>query len=296
MDVDTAITYLDFVVERHRVWDARQVGAPQPWTDDPVLRTRKFTNVYRVLDPGSQFVLTDLALPGDHRRDVLARIFLYRYTNLPATWLRLRDALGHYPTEADILRGEEVIGTMQAIAFDGGKVFSGAYVILPQPNRPGNKIVQAVELAARWMANHATDFLLADTQQERYDILRSEYGVGPFLAMQILTDWGYTPQCGEDREDQFIIPGPGCIKGAKAIAPSAPVMDTLLWCHREVNNLDGMPALRLPDLDGRVRRPSLMDVQNTLCEFSKYVRGPRAGEYVPAHPGPQPAPVLPSHW
>jgi hypothetical protein len=156
--------------------------------------------------------------------------------------------------------------------------------------------VQAVELAARWMANHATDFLLADTQQERYDILRSEYGVGPFLAMQILTDWGYTPQCGEDREDQFIIPGPGCIKGAKAIAPSAPVMDTLLWCHREVNNLDGMPALRLPDLDGRVRRPSLMDVQNTLCEFSKYVRGPRAGEYVPAHPGPQPAPVLPSHW
>ena len=295
MDADAAITYLDFVVERHRVWDARQVGAPQPWTDDPVLRTRKFTNVYRVLDPGSQFVLTDLAKPGDHVRDVLARIFLYRYTNEPLTWRYLHSQFGKYPSERDIASGA-VAAEIKRYREAGNRVFSGAYVILPAPNRPGDKVQQAVDLTNRWMDVHATDFLLADTQQERYDILRSEYGVGPFLAMQILTDWGYTPQCGEDREHEFVIPGPGCIKGAKAIAPAAPVMDTLLWCHREVNNLDGMPALRLPDLDGRVRRPSLMDVQNTLCEFSKYVRGPRAGEYVPAHPGPQPAPVLPSHW
>ena len=43
-----------------------------------------------------------------------------------------------------------------------------------------------------------------------------------------------------------------------------------------------------------------MDVQNTLCEFSKYVRFQSkpipTKQYVPAHPGPQPPPVLPKHW
>ena len=52
--------------------------------------------------------------------------------------------------------------------------------------------------------------------------------------------------------------------------------------------------------DGVLRKPSLMDVQNCLCEFSKYVRfleKPKpANPYVPAHPGPQPAPLLPGHW
>jgi hypothetical protein len=285
MNPDAALDYLAFVPERHKVWEARQAGAPQPWTLDPVLATRKFTNVFRVLDPGSQFVLTDLC-SGDEW-DTLFRVFLYRYTNLPAAWRDARRYLGDYPSHE--FSTSEIVTSFTQRRDRGLKVFSGAYVILPQPNRPGDKIVQAVELATRWIGSRGRDFLAARSQQQRYDILRREYGVGPFMAMQILTDWGYTPQCGEDREAEFVVAGPGAIRGAKALGYSNPLR-AIDDCRLEV-----LLGNDVPTLPGG-RTPSRMDIQNTLCEFSKYVKGPRAGTYVPAHPGPQPAPVLPLHW
>jgi hypothetical protein len=294
MDVDVAMSYLDFVPNRHRVWEARQAGAAQPWTDDPILRTRKFTNVYRALDPGSQFVLTDLAHPAEDPQpmDVLFRCFLYRYTNLPETWRYLREFLDGYPTFGGTPPGL-LVEAIHRRRDEVGRVFSGAYVILPQPNREGDKVEQAVSLAYRWVENHGRDFLAASTQDERFAVLRREYGVGPFMAMQILTDWGYTPQCGEDRENEFVVPGPGCIKGAKFVAPTWPVMETLLWARTLTSTMPEMPVVQ-------GRSPSLMDVQNTFCEFSKYHRYASkpipVREYVPAHPGPQPAPVLPAHW
>ncbi len=53
-------TYLSFCRERHKIWLKRQAGDPGPWTDDPILATRKFTNVFRILDPGTQFVVQEL--------------------------------------------------------------------------------------------------------------------------------------------------------------------------------------------------------------------------------------------
>jgi hypothetical protein len=277
-------TYLEFVEERHRVWELRQLGAPQPWTTDPTLATRKFTNVFRVLDPGSQFVFE---LESDGDAETLFRLFLYRYTNEPETWRYMRQELGRWPEAHD--GPATFIDLLKNYRVRGNRVFSGAYVILPQPNRPGDKVVQAVELAYRWMENHAEDFMDASSQVARYDILRREYGVGPFMAMQILTDWGYTRHCGEDRENDFVVAGPGAIKGAKALGMARP-LEAIHRCHALIQLGDDVPTLP----GGRT--PSLMDVQNTLCEFSKYVRGPVARSYRPAHPGHQPDPILPDHF
>lgn len=287
IDPDMAMLYLDFVAERHRVWERRHAVQPAPWTDDPVLRTRKFTNMFRVLDPGSQFVLTDLLC--DDPVDFIARCFLYRYTNLPATWYAMRDAFGHYPTaeEMDIPLCDAIIQYREM----GHKVFSGAYVILPQPNRPGDKVVQAVRLARQFVDEKAVDFLNAETQAERFTVLRSLYGCGDFMAMQILTDWGYGQQ--EDRENEFVMPGPGCAKGARYLDPQAAPEETLMWAVQAVTT-----DPRCPVVEGRV--PSWMDVQNTLCEFSKYVRYEAkpapAKDYNPVHPGVQPKPTLPTWW
>lgn len=283
-------TYLQFVEERHRIWELRQLGAPQPWTTDPTLATRKFTNVFRVLDPGSQFVF-DLCHPAEDPtpKDVLFRLFLYRYTNEPATWRYLREYFDGYPIAT--YGAARLIEALHRWRDEQGqRVFSGAYVILPQPNRPGDKVAQAVELAYRWVENHADDFLAARSQVARFDILRREYGVGPFMAMQILTDWGYTPQCGEDREAEFVVAGPGAIKGAKAVGWAGVPLTTIKVCHALVHT-----DIETPTLPGG-RTPSFMDIQNTLCEFSKYVRGPVARTYRPAHPGAQPDPILPEHF
>jgi hypothetical protein len=108
--------------------------------------------------------------------------------------------------------------------------------------------------------------------------------------MQILTDWGYRGD--DDLEDDFVVPGPGCIKGAKVIYPDRPVMKTLRWAVDAVRELADCPRLGY-------RKPSIMDVQNTLCEFSKYHRytnKPVPAPYQPSHPGQQPTPVLPTYY
>lgn len=279
LDVDAAMTFLAFVEERHRIWEQRQQGLPQPWTADPVLATRKFTNVFRVLDPGSQFVFD---IEADTAWDTLARLFFYRYTNLPATWDHVKSVLGRYPLEEDI--GPELERIIKDYRDAGNKVFSGAYII--PPNGTGDKVTQVVELTKRFMTDCTEDFLAATTQADRFKVLERNQGVGKFLAMQILTDWGYTT---EDREDEFVVLGPGALKGASALAPGAKPMDVLMWAVEAIRSSPNCPTVR-------DRKPSWMDVQNCFCEFSKYVRGPVATTYQPAHPGMQPKPTLPRWW
>ena len=95
--------YRTFVFNRHRIWEARQAGEPQPWAPtDPILSSRKFTNVFRVLDPGSQYVVGMLQEPGLEPRDALARAALYRFTNRPETWDHVKAVLGRWPLADDM--------------------------------------------------------------------------------------------------------------------------------------------------------------------------------------------------
>lgn len=275
--------YRDFVIERHLIWMARQANEPQPWTTDPVLSRRKFTNMFRVLDPGSQFVVTDLicADPVDY----LARCVLYRYTNLPRTWYAVRRNLGRHPLAEDM--NDDLIGLLHDYRDQGNTVFSGAYIIMPNPGVTGSdKIADAVNLTRNFIIEKGVEFFEQETQQGRFRTLLSFPGIGRFMAMQILTDWGYGQFV--DRENEFVIAGPGAVKGARHLTNERPedliYVLTREWSQDEI--------VRLND-----HSLSLMSVQNTLCEFSKYVREletPRkTSPYSPAHPGLQPVPVLP---
>lgn len=305
IDADVAMDYVAFVVERHKIWQARQAGLPQPWTDDPILARRKFTNVFRVLDPGSQFVLTDIDEPELDERDTLARLVLYRYTNRPATWQHIGDEMGGYPT-ADQM-GEDLIQVFREYRDSGNQVFSGAYIILPQPGVVGtDKCEDVVNLARTVVDDVFPEWDFATSQEDRFDLLLRNKGVGKFLAMQILTDWGYTHH-GSDVENEFVICGPGADAGARELDrltvgdkwPAKGVaLEVLEWCWEAIYAHPGCPTVGLSG--GMLRRPSAMDVQNTLCEFSKYARLQRkmssGPPYSPDHPGVQPAPLFPEHW
>lgn len=280
--------YENMVVERHRIWLVRQSQAQPPWTTDPILRNLKMTNMFRVLDPGSQFVLTDLLC--DHPRDFLARCVFYRITNLPSTWRAIKNTFGRYPKEKDFVEYGHVLAEfLDSYRAAGNKIFSGAYIIIPNPGVAGSdKMVDALGLVKHFMEEKAEDFLFADTQEKRYHILRSTKGIGRFLAMQILTDWGYGQR--EDRENEFIVAGPGASRGAAHLNPDVSAEATIadlafrIWWDDPLVQINGYGL-------------GLMNTQNTLCEFSKYVRemrNPRkVTPYKPAHPGYQEKPVLP---
>lgn len=311
--------FLRFAVERHKIWERRQAGQPQPWTEDPILATRKFTCVFRVLDPGTQFLLNELFDPWLDPEDTLMRAFLYRHTGRVETWQYLELTTG-YPTVGlleDVrqawhsYRGEVKTKTIMEKnhSYTAHKIertkresqrpfFTSAYLVFPQSDTPGtDKLDSIIDLTKRLFTPGSPDYIMpewlrAKTQAERFKILRRNKGVGDFMAMQVLTDWGY--QCGEDREDEFLVPGPGSIKGAKAIDPSARTMDVVKRVVEEVRALPQCPVVGY-------RRPSLMDIgSNLLCEWSKYTRFKGqplpAKIYKPAHPGPQAPPVLPRYY
>ena len=50
-------TYWRFAAERQCVFFRRFEGSPAPWTQDPVMRAYKFTNVYRASDRVSQYLI-----------------------------------------------------------------------------------------------------------------------------------------------------------------------------------------------------------------------------------------------
>lgn len=321
LDPDAAMTFLDFVVERHKVWERRQLGAPAPWSEDPILASEKFTNVFRVLDPGTQFVFTDLAADDPSPRDLLMRLFLYRHTGRVEVWRYLYNEMAGYPTVDDLddvlevfkeYRGDAHVRTRTSDPRNAGRktrtdfkrsVFTGAYLVFPQSQVKGtDKLESIVGLTKRLFVGHGPNmstasFFTARSQAERFASLRSNKGVADFMSMQILTDWSYLH--GTD-DDPFVVCGPGAKKGAAALAPGAKAEDVLRWACGSLWRLSDCP--RLEPHDEVSRLPSYMDVQNCLCEFSKYIRyservysGPMK-RYTPSHPGPQPDPVLPRHW
>lgn len=299
-------TYLQFVKERHLVWERRYAGQPGPWTDDPVLQRRKFCNVFRAIDHGSQFVIKEL-LYGDDRTgittaDVFMRSFLYRYTNRPEPWEFFHVMHGRYPLRHDLDSGL-LLDTWRAYAANGGTVFGVAYkMFVGQENRGVDRLTWAVRLAEEYFAEgtaHDTVQRLArcTSLQERLDVLRTIPRCADFMSMQVATDIGYSAHVQGD-ENETVLHGPGSRKGAGHIVPGAKPVDVIRWLQEEFwSVLPDAPALALPD--GREHRLSLMDVQNSLCEFGKYMRyranGPARG-YRPAHPGQQPRIMLPEHW
>lgn len=322
VDPERLTEFLEFTVERHRVWERRVLGEEPPWTTHPALACRKFTNVYRVLDFGSQWLFTSGWIDGEaDPRDQLMRLFLYRHTGRWESWdvfLELQGALtiADLPLARDVLksyRGGSREVTSGKTSGGGGKrerkgrlfdrsVFTSAYLVFPQSTVAGTDKLDSIFDLTRRLFDPASpddivpDFMKARSQAERFKVLRRNKGVADFMSMQILTDWGYTPQCGEDREDDFIVPGPGAKKGAAALAPGTRPEDVARWALETVRSTPGCPSLFVKN-SMSIRQPSLMDVQNLLCEFSKLVRyTPTGTPYVPAHPGPQPAPEFPTHW
>ena len=303
MDDEVFADYRQVMFLRHRIWQHRQSDIPEPPRTPlyPILEKKKFTNVFRVLDPGSQYVVRMLQEPGLEPEDALARAILYRFTNRPETWDHLKNVYGRWPLAED-MNGDLVQALHET---PGGQIFSGAYIIMPTPGKEGDKVLGAVRLTRRLTARGGSERVVeqvagAASPAAAYAALRGHFGMGDFMSMQILTDWGY--YWPEYDENEFVVAGPGSRRGVAELFPNGTDLsaeEVIRWVRDDWWLDVSCPAIPMPG--GQLRVPSLMDVQNTFCEYSKYRRYKRNGDisgplYRQAHPGKQPLPLLPHHW
>lgn len=261
MNIDNVVR---FAKARHRLYEGKEVKSP-------ILRTRKFTNVFRVLDRGSQYLLNLMdTYSKAERLDRLALSYFYRQVNRPDTM----DAIieqndGYLPNAEDIFNPKWYRKVIEpVVAARPGAFLNGAYIILINPGDSRGTVDKMADVfpAAK---PFLTDVARYDSLDNRVDMLQKTPGLGPFLAMQIATDLGYCR--GErDQENEFVLAGPGSRRGVGWVLGREGGQATPKEALRVIQEF---PVDRLPPLPGsNGRHASWMDIQNVFCEFSKYAR------------------------
>ena len=259
-----------FIQERYAILKRRQQGFPKPWTQDPILQSYRFCNVYREDDTVTQWIKQNWRDPNTSDPDVWFAMAVARFVNWPDTLAEV----GYPVPWTDKMCGH-FIGTLASRGEMGKKVWTGAYLI--HAGRGGSKIGHIAYdiLTALW---EKRDYIreAADSCAHFNKRLMEFNGVGSFMAGQIVCDTKYTRllDAAKDWWD-FATPGPGSRRGLARVT-NRPV--NYRWKDEEwLGDLMELKASLSPkflkeNFNSGMPMIHAQDLQNCLCEFDKYER------------------------
>lgn len=292
--------FFKFMYERHMIWHRRFVKKmpKDKWTDDPILKVTKYTNIYRQLDRGTLWYLQTIGARFkrkiksiDKKRDagklseeeydnkvrVITRelIFLtimYRLCNRIETFEYVGIPKYRY------FNIKTFYNRLMDIRNSGQSVMTSAHLTCPAVNKETK--VQAYTtgvLDAFIKASDVTDAIFdADTPKKVFKALRSVYGVGGFTGYEIYCDLCYLKAIPWTTND-FVNVGPGAKEGIRLIYPSTKgskeIEDRLWQIHGEQHTWWKMFAIDFPwynKYEPVKDELSLRCIEHSLCEFSKY--------------------------
>jgi hypothetical protein len=260
-----------FAVKRQHVYMSRAAGLSVPWTDDPILARYRFTNPYRGADRVSQALISMVYSADDDVDDdtLFLRTMLFKVFNKTATWDGIVATLGMPDAKAySVEEYDRVLTGMRA----SGPIYSAAY-IMPSGGAGVPKHRMHLELIRRMLADRVPAKLRRSRNlEEVFTLLLAYPSLGPFLAFQYTIDLAYTPLVRHD-EGQFVVAGPGALDGLSkcfdSLGDYSPA-ETIMWLTDRQNAEFARLGVAFEDLWGRALQP--IDVQNLLCEVSKYTR------------------------
>lgn len=266
-------TYWTFASRRQRIYNARLNGVGGPWTDDPILREHRFTNCYRAADRVSQYLISNVIYSGSQVFDeVVFRTLLFKLFNKIETWDLLLRGLGEIPTwqSFDLDVYDELLSRSFAA---GTRIYSAAYVMAPPRLGAKRKHTNHLRLL-RDMMTAGLPHELADaaTMKDAFELLRTQPGIGDFLAFQYSIDLNYSSGLNFDEMD-YVVAGPGAKDGIrKCFGAAAAGIESEVIAYMAETQADHFDRLGL-DFDGLNGRPlQLIDCQNLFCEVDKYAR------------------------
>lgn len=267
-------TFWKFAYERQEVFYKRLLNMPYPWTDDPIIKEYKFTNVYRACDRVSQYLIKNVIYK--KKRDALDtffRIILFKIFNKIETWELLERYFGDITySRYNFHKYNQILtDTMQ----NKETIYSAAY-IMPSArldksfNRKHTNHLKLIELMIKEKAH--IRITNSKSLEEVYKILISYPLIGQFLAYQFAIDINYSELVNYSEND-FVVPGPGAINGIKkcfistgSLKPSEIIE---FMKNRQDEEFERL-KLKFKNLWGRALQ--LIDIQNLFCEVDKYSR------------------------
>lgn len=287
--------FLYFVRERFQVFLRKRAGKPRPWTDDPILQSVYFTNVYREQDKVTTWFRDNIREPMRDDPGVMFATIAFRWFNWPATGDSLRCfSVGKPALPFGLFQRwdtKAAVRVLTALKEAGNQIFTGAYNISnggsskPKINRVCEDYIQPV-----WEANEKIKrdifmpMVMGDTSltlAEAHGYLSQLPGMGGsgFMAAQVVADLKYTAVL-ENASDwwTWCSPGPGSKKGLALLLGEKPSTSTGprgdSGFSQEIEKLRQVMNRRFA---GKMPPIHAQDVQNCLCEFFKMERARTEG-------------------
>lgn len=267
--------YFYFIQERMNIFWRRCEDCGH-LTDDPIFKEYKFTNVYRVCDRVSQYLIRNVIYKDLDRyspEDMLLRILVFKVFNRIETWNYLSKITDITVDSFFVAKLTKAL----TIRRQNYPIFSNAYMMTGCHSGYG-------EISSKhqvWLQMIEDEFikgkglqkvLAATSMVEVYNQLRDCPLIGDFLAYQYTVDFNYSPYLNFD-EDSFVKAGVGAVRGIKKCFSSYghDYEDAIYYIHDHFEELQeryGYTNFR--PLPGR--NPKLIDLQNCFCETDKYLR------------------------
>lgn len=268
--------YWYFASERQRAFERRVAGQAGPWTDNPILQTYKFCNVFRAADRVSQYMIRDVCYSDDAAtsEDRLFQIVAFRLFSKIETWRSVREFLGH-SLVLDDLANDNFLRALEYAKDKNGGLYTGAFILCAtDAYRQGVKHRNHIELLRHMFLGDELGKRLLDAKslREIYELLHSFPLMGDFMSYQTAIDLNYSDLVNFS-ENEFTQAGPGALRGIKKcfedLGDYTP-NEVILWMvdnqQAEFNRL-GLP------FNGLWGRPlHAIDAQGLFCETDKYCR------------------------
>ncbi|SCY90582.1 nucleotide kinase domain-containing protein [Desulfoluna spongiiphila] len=273
--------YLYFMQERMNIfWERnnKKNHFMSSLTNDSILSEYKFTNVYRVCDRVSQYLVKNVIYSDKDKfipKDQILRVLLFKIFNRIDTWQYLENRLGTIKFDNF---DEKYISLLLEERIKKQPIFSAAYLMTGTHSTYSSGFIYKHEkwlhmLKTEIMNDEIVDRILnSRSLSELYEILINCTFIGPFLAYQYAIDLNYTEIINFD-ENSFVMAGIGAIRGIKKC-----FIDIGKYSYEDVikYTADNMEFFRekygysFKNLYGRA--PTLIDLQNCYCETDKYLR------------------------
>ncbi len=255
-----------YIKERNNIYVKKEIDKlPPPWTDDPILKKYKFTNVFRELDPGTKYVIENMTLRLGYNdpHNLIFNCIVYRLYNKIET-MQAIGLLDYRNFDREELQTK--LETQAKIE----PVFTGAFMVSAYNSVEGDtkieRTTRILQTIASDMTNIGNRIITNHDSFTTYRTILNLFGFGEFLAYQIAVDLGYYSNLWFD-ENEFVIAGPGAKRGIDLI-------------YSEKSNMSYEDCIRNIELlhweefiDEELEKPlNIMAIENCLCEFSKYYK------------------------
>jgi len=288
--------FFQFMYERHMIWHRRFVlKLPQSeWTNDPILKEYKYTNIYRELDRGTLWYLDHIgkkycdtlrvkqkldSVITDPFRTLIWETCIYRLCNKIETFEEV--GFPDYNSYDYTILHNDFWEKLNKIAERGDAVMTSAHLTCPCAGglTKVEGYIEAINSLHRMLDEICQEINTFNELSKVHGLLQIVHCIGVFIAYEVVCDLMYLKAITNSEgvpytEDDWANPGPGAIEGIRMIFPSTRGKRAIFEKMVQLRDEQHLHFKRL-DLDFPFYEKftkghlSLRSIEHSLCEFQK---------------------------